>query len=135
MRCVKSDGDLTNFLFSFATSSWSCVSQLLLMIYFIVIGFFGGFLVSNLFLALPIIDFIDHIASDLTPGDLITMIFKVVVSGLFVGVISCYQGLSVRRTYTEVPQRVIKAVGTSIVAVCMINLIGMAGNFYIGRIL
>lgn len=106
-------------------------SQLILMTYFIVIGFLGGFLVSNLFMALPFIDFIDHIASILTPADLISMTFKVVVSGFFVGVIACYQGLSVRRSYTEVPQAAIKAVGRSIVAVCIIQVIGMAAYFLV----
>jgi len=105
------------------------ISQFLLIIYFIVIGFFGGFLVSNAFLSLPFVDFMDRLARDLTLADLVTMIFKVVLSGFFIGVISCYHGLSVSKTFTDVPQRVIKAVGRSIVAVYIINVVGMAGYF------
>ena len=105
------------------------ISQLLLIIYFIVIGFFGGFLVSNVFLSLPLVSFVDNLARNLTQADLISMVFKVVVSGFFIGVIACYHGLSVRRTFTDVPQRAIKAVGRSIVAVCVINVIGVAGYF------
>ena len=60
------------------------------------------------------------------------MVFKVVVSGFFIGVISCYHGLSVRRTFTYVPQRTMKAVGRSIIAVCIINVIGVAGYFLLG---
>ena len=108
------------------------LSQLLLIIYFIVVGFFGGFLVSNIFLPLPFVDFIDSLARDITLADLMTMVFKVVVSGFFIGVISCYHGLSVRRTFTDVPQRTIKAVGGSIVAVCIINAVGMTGYFLLG---
>jgi phospholipid/cholesterol/gamma-HCH transport system permease protein len=105
------------------------ISQFLLIIYFIVIGFFGGFLVSNAFLSLPFVDFMDRLARDLTLADLVTMIFKVVLSGFFIGVIACYHGLSVSKTFTDVPQRVIKAVGRSIVAVYIINVVGMAGYF------
>lgn len=107
-------------------------SQLLLIIYFIVVGFFGGFLVSNVFLPLPFVDFIDNLARNLTQADLVSMVFKVVVSGFFIGVISCYHGLSVRKTFTDVPQRTMKAVGRSIVAVCIINVIGVAGYFLLG---
>jgi phospholipid/cholesterol/gamma-HCH transport system permease protein len=105
------------------------LSQLLLIIYFIVVGFFGGFLVSNVFLSLPFVDFLDSLARNLTQADLVSMVFKVVASGFFIGVISCYHGLSVRRTFTDVPQRAIKAVGSSIVAVCIINVIGVTGYF------
>ena len=108
------------------------LSLLLIIIYFIVIGFFGGFLVSNVFLALPLIDFIDHLVNDLTQADLLIMIIKVVLSGFFIGVISCYYGISVRRTFTDVPQKAIKAVGTSIFAVCIINIVSIAGYFLIG---
>ncbi len=107
-------------------------SQLLLIIYFIVVGFFGGFLVSNVFLSLPFVDFIDNLARNLTQADLVSMVFKVLVSGFFIGVISCYHGLSVSRTFTDVPQRAMKAVGRSIVAVCIINVIGVAGYFLLG---
>lgn len=107
-------------------------SLLLLIIYFIVIGFFGGFLVSNVFLSLPFIDFIDKLARELTQADLVSMIFKVIVSGFFIGVICCYQGLCARRTFTDVPKAAIKAVGRSIVAVCIINFVGMAGYFLSG---
>jgi len=108
------------------------LSQLLLSIYFIVIGFFGGFLVSNIFLPLPFIDFIDQLSRGLTLADLITMVFKAVVSGFFISVICCYHGLSVKKTFTDVPQRAIKAVGRSIVAICIINVTGMAGYFLLG---
>ena len=102
------------------------LSLLLLSIYFIGIGLFGGFLVSNAFLSLPLVHFIDHLARDLTLTDLIAMALKAVTSGFFIGVISCYYGFSVRRTFTDVPQKAIKAVGRCVVAVCIINIIGLA---------
>jgi phospholipid/cholesterol/gamma-HCH transport system permease protein len=105
------------------------LSLLLLIIYFTAIGFIGGFLVSNAFLSLPLVDFVNHIARDLTQSDLIAMVMKAVLSGFFIGVISCYYGLSVGRTFTDVPKKTIKAVGGCVIAVCIINIIGIAGHF------
>jgi phospholipid/cholesterol/gamma-HCH transport system permease protein len=107
------------------------LSLFLLIIYFIVIGFFGGFLVSNLFLSLTFIDFIDHLTEELTGADLTSMLIKILLSGLFIGIISCYYGLSVRRTITDVPKKTIKAVGRSIIAVCTINIVATIWYFLI----
>ncbi|MFT5665224.1 MAG: phospholipid/cholesterol/gamma-HCH transport system permease protein [Gammaproteobacteria bacterium] len=108
------------------------LSLLLLIIYFVGIGFFGGFLVSNVFLSLSLVDFIDHLVLDLTLADLITMVLKAVTSGFFIGVLACYYGLSVRRTFTDVPQKVITAVGRTVIAVCLINILGFLGHFLLG---
>jgi len=105
------------------------LSLFLLIVYFIVIGFFGGFLVSNVFLSLPFVDFVDHIADELTVADLSSMLIKILLSGLFIGVISCYCGLSVQRKITDVPQKTIRAVGQCIIAVCTINVLVMIGYF------
>jgi phospholipid/cholesterol/gamma-HCH transport system permease protein len=107
------------------------MSLFLLVIYFVVIGFFGGFLVSNLFLSLPFVDFLDHLSDELSAADLSSMLIKTLLSGFFVGVISCYCGLTVRRTITDVPQRTIRAVGQCIVAVSAINVLVMVGYFIV----
>jgi phospholipid/cholesterol/gamma-HCH transport system permease protein len=104
-------------------------SMILLTVYFVVIGFFGGYLVANMFLPLPFIDYIDSLTRELTPADLVSMLFKVVMSGFLIGVTSCYYGLSVRRSFTDVPKRAIKAVGRSIIVVCVVNAVGVAGHF------
>ena len=101
------------------------VSLELLGIYFVVVGLFGGFLVANLFLPVPFLDYVDNLARQLGPGDLLSVFLTLLLSGYLIAVISCYYGLSVRRAFTNVPQRAIRAVGVSIVAVCIINAVGI----------
>lgn len=108
------------------------MSLVLLGIYFVVIGLFGGYLVANLFLPLPFVDFVNNLARELQPTDLISMLLKLFFSGFFIAVISCYYGLSARRAVTEVPQRAIKAVGTSIIAVCLIAAVSILGQISLG---
>jgi phospholipid/cholesterol/gamma-HCH transport system permease protein len=101
------------------------ISLELLGIYFIVFGLFGGFLVANLFVPVPFVDYIDNLARQLEPWDLISVFVKLLVSGFLIAVIACYYGLSARRAFTNVPQRAIRAVGVGIVAVCAINAAGI----------
>ncbi len=100
------------------------LSLVLLMGYFLLSGIFGGFLVSNLFQNVPFTDFFNRLVNELTIIDFAVMLTKVVVSGFLISLISCYHGLTVRIAATEVPQRNIKAVGRSLIAVCVINLFG-----------
>ena len=100
------------------------LSLMILMSYFLMSGIFGGFLISNLFQNIPFMDFFNRLINELMFIDVLLMLFKVLVSGFCISVISSYQGLSVRAAFTEVPQRNIKAVGGSVVAVCLVNLIG-----------
>lgn len=102
------------------------ISLVLLMSYFLMAGIFGGFLISNLFQNIPFVEFVTRLVNELTALDLIMMVMKVVMCGFFISVISSYQGLSVVRTITEVPQRNIKAVGGSVVAVIIVNAVGSA---------
>jgi len=100
------------------------LSLMILMSYFLMSGIFGGFLISNLFQNIPFLDFFNRLINELAFIDVLLMLFKVLVSGFCISVISSYQGLSVQAAFTEVPQRNIKAVGGSVVAVCLVNLIG-----------
>lgn len=100
------------------------LSLLILMSYFLMAGIFGGFLLSNLFQNIPFLDFFSRLVKELHLFDIIIMFIKVMVSGFFIAVISSYHGLSVKHAVTEVPQRNIKAVAGSVVAVVLINAIG-----------
>ena len=100
------------------------LSLMILMSYFLMSGIFGGFLVSNLFQNIPFFDFFSRLIKELRLLDVVMMLLKVLLSGFCISVISSFQGLSVQRAFTEVPQRTIRAVGHSVIAVCLVNLIG-----------
>ena len=97
------------------------ISLIILIIYFIVIGIFGGYLVSNMLEPLPFIEFIQQIIKAISFEDIITMIVKITLCGFAIASISSFHGLSVFRASTEVPQRNIKAVVHGVFAVFAIN--------------
>jgi len=99
------------------------LSLLVLMSYFLMSGIFGGFLVSNLFQSIVFGDFLARVLNELRLLDIVFMLFKVCVAGLFISLISCYHGLTVNKAITEVPQRNIKAVGRGVMAVCVVHLL------------
>lgn len=100
------------------------LSLLILMSYFLMSGIFGGFLLSNLFQNIPFVDFFTRLLNELILLDVVMMLLKVVISGFFIATVSSYHGLKVQSASTEVPQRNIKAVGGSVIAVCLVNLVG-----------
>jgi phospholipid/cholesterol/gamma-HCH transport system permease protein len=99
------------------------ISMIVLMIYFFLSGFFGGYLVSNIFVLVPFLDFVDGLATHIRLVDLAVMFCKVSLSGFLIGVISCFQGMRVVSQVTEVPQRTIKAVGNAIIATIVVNIL------------
>ena len=96
-------------------------SLVLLMVYFLFIGIFGGYLVSSLMTELPFAEFVQRFINALTFDDILIMIIKASLAGFVISIISSYHGLSVFRATTEVPQRNIKAVAQSFLAVITIN--------------
>ena len=107
------------------------VSLLILMSYFLMSGIFGGFLISNLFQNIPFLDFFARLLNELSLADIVIMFFKLVLSGFYIAAICSYQGLSAQTAYTEVPQRNIKAVGGTVISVCLVNLIGSLLYFFV----
>ncbi len=98
------------------------LSLVLLMSYFLISGIFGGFLVSNLFQNIPFIEFLTRLLNELRLLDIVMMLLKVAISGLLISMIASYHGLTVVKAITEVPQRTIKSVGRSVVAICVVQL-------------
>lgn len=108
------------------------VSIVILIIYFSIIGLFGGYIVSNIFHPLPFSEFFKQFINALTFLDLFIMIIKTAVSGFAISVICSFHGLSVSRSITEIPQRNIKAVAQSVYAILFINILGIIVYVSIG---
>lgn len=98
------------------------LSLIILMSYFLMSGIFGGFLVSNLFQNIPFIEFLERLLNELQLLDIVIMLAKVAVSGVFISLIASYHGLTVVKAITEVPQRGIKSVGRSVIAICVVHV-------------
>lgn len=86
------------------------VSMLLLTFYFNCIAVMGGWLFARIFSPLGFHSFVRDFISVLSFSNLVMSWIKSFVFGLMISLIACYQGLSVNKASTEVPQRTIRAV-------------------------
>ncbi|MFA5499117.1 MAG: ABC transporter permease [Candidatus Cloacimonadia bacterium] len=99
------------------------VALFTLTIYFNIISILGGWFFTSFFYPIPLKDFMMHLIGELSVGDLLISVIKSVFFGFFIALISCYQGLQVVVARTEVPQRTIRAVVQSILAVIVIDIL------------
>jgi phospholipid/cholesterol/gamma-HCH transport system permease protein len=99
------------------------VSTFTLSIYFCIAAVAGGWFFSNWFFPESFRVFFATFITRLRFGDILIELVKSAVFGVFVATISCYQGLSVVSASTEVPQRAIRAVVNSLVAVVVADVV------------
>lgn len=95
-----------------------------LILYFNFFALVGGFVFYNLvYSKIGLQEFLLQVISQLSLSDFILPIIKAVLLGFSIGLISCYHGLKVQTASTEVPQRTIKTVVYSVVAVIVMNIV------------
>lgn len=109
------------------------ISVLSLAFYFDVISLFGGFLATKFIHDMPLNFFIDSLTKGFAEEDVMMFVLKNGFSGMIIFVISCYQGLSVKRSPHEVPQVTTQAVVKSIIYVTVFNL-GVTALFYLNKL-
>lgn len=98
-------------------------AMLILTAYFNIIAVMGGWLFSQLFSAIEFRAFINDFFFQIRLSSFIVTFIKPLVFGLLIAVVSSYEGMSVVRSSTEVPQRTIKAVVYSIVLIVISDFI------------
>ncbi|WP_304225635.1 ABC transporter permease [Gracilinema caldarium] len=91
------------------------LSSFLLNIYFNIFGLLGSFLVLSLVSPLPFSEYFNGLMNALRLVDIGTGLFKSIVFGAVISTVSIYQGFSVLRASTEIPQAGIRAVGQALV--------------------
>lgn len=99
------------------------ISMVLLVIYFNVIAVLGGWLFSMFFNTLEFRAFMNDFLSVLRFSHIFSSLLKSFIFGLIISSVSAFQGMSVQKASTEVPQRTIRAVVTSISAVIVADII------------
>lgn len=90
------------------------ISMSLLGIYFDVVGILGGYIVARLQISLPFDSFLQSMLQVIQIEDIYIGLVKNIFFGIAISMVSCYQGMQVRISITEVPQRTTKAVVSSI---------------------
>ncbi len=99
------------------------LAMLVLTVYFNIIAVLGGWFFSSLFSKLEFRAFMNDFLSVLKFSDIIMSLFKPLIFGFIIALISSYQGMQVYKASTEVPQRTIRAVVNTIFYIIVADLI------------
>ncbi len=99
------------------------IAMIILVICFNVITVLGGWLFSRMFNHLEFRAFMNDFLSVLKVSHIIASLIKSIVFGLIISIGAAYQGMSVGHASTEVPQRTIKAVVSSIFAIILSDML------------
>ena len=80
-----------------------------LNVLFGAVALFGGFVISQFIVSIPVDLFMRSVFSAISPIDLFVFSLKIILGGIVLFLIACYHGLSVDKAPTEVPVAVSKA--------------------------
>jgi len=89
-----------------------CVT--VLAFYFQLVAIYGGLLLSSLFTDIPFIQQLDNIFAELGLFEIVISLVKSFIFGLLIAGSSCYHGLKVSSSITEIPQATTQAVMQSL---------------------
>lgn len=92
-----------------------------LLVMFDAAALLGGYAVAGQRFGMPVSTFLHAITDSLQNMDLALALTKGVLFGLSVGLVSCYSGLAIQRSQTEIPQAVTRSVVLSLSAVLIID--------------
>lgn len=93
------------------------VSICVLMVVFDVVAIAGGFLAAVIIGGMSAARYLGIVVSNLTSQDIVLTLLKGLIFGVVVGIIPSFEGLSVRRGPTEIPQAVIRGTVGSIAVI------------------
>ncbi len=110
------------------------ISVVCLAFYFVMVALVGGFFLTKMISDLPVSFYLDSLAKAIAFEDLWLFLLKNTFSGMIIFVVSCYQGLSVKRSHTEVPIVTTQAVVNSIIYVVVFNL-SVTSLFYLNQLI
>jgi phospholipid/cholesterol/gamma-HCH transport system permease protein len=99
------------------------ISCFLLNIYFNIFGLLGSYGVLRILKPLPFGEYFGGLFEAFRAEDIVVGLLKSFVFGMLISVVATYQGFSVARASTEVPQAGIRAVGQSFVAIVLADAV------------
>ncbi|AHI05822.1 ABC transporter permease protein [Bdellovibrio bacteriovorus W] len=109
------------------------ISVLCLAFYFNLIALVGGFFVTRFLQDLSFEFYADSLLRSIAAADIAVFFLKNTFSGIIIFAVSCFQGLSVKRSHHEVPQVTTLAVVHSIIFVLIFNIF-ISALFYMQQL-
>lgn len=99
----------------------TAISQLAVTVYFTFLALVFGITLSSLLVSTTHLEFFYEISTAFTPYLVMIFVLKNLIFGFAIGATSCYNGLSVRTSPTEVPQQATRAIVNSLVFIFVIE--------------
>ncbi len=99
------------------------ISTFLLNIYFNFFGLLGSYIVLRFITPLPFAEYYQGLVGAMRGVDVATGLLKSLVFGGLISLVSTYQGFSVARSTTEIPQAGIRAVGGAVIAIVVADAV------------
>jgi len=99
----------------------TAISQLAITVYFTFIALVFGITLSGLMVSGSHFELLYEIGTAFTPFLVMVFVIKNLLFGYVIAATSCYSGLSIRTSPTEVPQQATRAIVNSLVAVFIIE--------------
>lgn len=87
------------------------ISMLLLNIYFNIFGLVGSYFLTQLIRPIQFMEYFGNLLSQIRLADITSSFVKSIVFGAIISTVATYNGFAVQQASTEIPQKVIKAVG------------------------
>ncbi|MCX7977951.1 MAG: ABC transporter permease [Bdellovibrionaceae bacterium] len=109
------------------------ISVLCLAFYFNFIALIGGFWLTKGLHQMSFEFYVDSLLNAFAKEDVLIFLLKNTFSGMIIFVVSCYQGLSVKKSPHEVPQVTTQAVVKSVIYVTLFNL-AVTAIFYLNQL-
>jgi phospholipid/cholesterol/gamma-HCH transport system permease protein len=94
----------------------------ILTFYFQVFAIVGGLFISSLVIGIPFAQYLHGVFPFLTLNEVGISLLKAISFGLVISVLSCYHGLRVRSSITEIPQVTTTAVMQSLFLIILIDV-------------
>lgn len=99
----------------------TAISQLVVTVYFTFIALTSGIALSALLVSTSHLEFLFEIGSAFTHHLVLIFVLKNLVFGYIIGATSCYNGLRVKTSPTEVPQQATRAIVNSLIFIFVIE--------------
>jgi len=87
------------------------ISMLLLNIYFNIFGLVGSYFLTQFIRPIQFMEYFGNLLSQIRLADITSSFVKSIVFGAIISTVATYNGFAVQQASTEIPQKVIKAVG------------------------
>lgn len=99
----------------------TAISQLAITVYFTVIALLSGIVISTLWINPTYINFIMKLSYSFTPYLVTIFVIKNIIFGYVIATVACYNGLRLRASPTELPQRTTASIVQSLSFVFVID--------------